>query len=103
VSGVVDRCLVFDEWPATWQALDRFEARDGRGRKRSQFRCFWTKPKPAYMEAVKLPDLKALKAAMADAHPDRGGSSEAFIRAREAYEAAKAAHAHNDQQDGRHT
>ncbi|MFJ8027427.1 hypothetical protein [Streptomyces sp. NPDC096311] len=36
-----------------------------------------------------LPDLKALKAAMADAHPDRGGTSEAFIAAREKYERAR--------------
>ena len=31
------------------------------------------------------PDVKALKAAMADAHPDRGGTDEAFIAARERY------------------
>ncbi|MFJ8766668.1 hypothetical protein [Streptomyces clavifer] len=34
-------------------------------------------------------DLKALKAAMADAHPDRGGSSEAFIAARQRYVQAR--------------
>jgi hypothetical protein len=33
--------------------------------------------------------LKALKAAMAAAHPDKGGSPEAFIAARAAYEAAQ--------------
>jgi hypothetical protein len=36
------------------------------------------------------PDLKALKQAMADAHPDRGGSSESFIEARERYLRARA-------------
>lgn len=36
-----------------------------------------------------LPDLKVLKQAMADAHPDRGGTSEAFIAARERYVTAK--------------
>jgi hypothetical protein len=34
-------------------------------------------------------DLAALKKAMADAHPDRGGTNEAFIKARKAYLAAK--------------
>jgi hypothetical protein len=36
-----------------------------------------------------LPDLHALKAAMAAAHPDKGGSSAAFIAARAAYIAAR--------------
>ena len=35
------------------------------------------------------PDLVALKQAMADAHPDRGGSNAAFIAARQAYVAAR--------------
>ncbi|WP_328845466.1 hypothetical protein [Streptomyces sp. NBC_00258] len=35
------------------------------------------------------PELKELKAAMAAAHPDRGGTSEAFIAARERYERAR--------------
>lgn len=35
------------------------------------------------------PDLAALKAAMAAAHPDRGGSNAAFIEARRAYVDAK--------------
>jgi hypothetical protein len=34
-------------------------------------------------------DLAALKKAMADAHPDRGGTVDAFIKARRAYLAAK--------------
>jgi hypothetical protein len=39
--------------------------------------------------APKTPGVKALKAAMAAAHPDRGGTNEAFIRARHAYLAAR--------------
>jgi hypothetical protein len=35
------------------------------------------------------PDLAALKQAMADAHPDRGGTDAAFIEARERYVEAK--------------
>jgi hypothetical protein len=38
---------------------------------------------------AKPPDLKQLKAAMAAAHPDKGGSSAAFIAARAAFEAAR--------------
>ncbi|MFI6123242.1 hypothetical protein ACIBCU_26275 [Streptomyces sp. NPDC051064] len=38
-----------------------------------------------YQPASSQPDLKALKAAMAAAHPDRGGSNEAFIAARQRY------------------
>jgi len=35
------------------------------------------------------PSLPELRKAMADAHPDRGGSDEAFITARKRYETAK--------------
>lgn len=42
-------------------------------------------------DKVKPVDLAALKAAMADAHPDKGGSSAAFIEARAAYVAARRA------------
>lgn len=35
------------------------------------------------------PSLSELRKAMADAHPDRGGTNEAFIAARQRYEAAK--------------
>lgn len=44
-------------------------------------------PKPA-----PAPDLKQLKAAMAAAHPDLGGTDEAFIAARQAYKRALAHH-----------
>jgi hypothetical protein len=37
------------------------------------------------------PDLAALREAMLDAHPDRGGSSEKFVAARAAYVEAKTA------------
>jgi hypothetical protein len=37
----------------------------------------------------RVPDLRKLKAAMATAHPDRGGSSAAFIEARSRYVAAR--------------
>lgn len=36
------------------------------------------------------PSLPELRQAMAEAHPDRGGSSEAFIAARQRYEQARA-------------
>ena len=44
---------------------------------------------PSLREEEPLPDLRELKAAMAAVHPDRGGSSEAFIEARARYEAAR--------------
>jgi hypothetical protein len=34
------------------------------------------------------PEVKRLRREMADAHPDRGGTDEGFIAAREAYERA---------------
>ena len=45
------------------------------------------KPTPAETES--LPDLHRLKAQMAAAHPDRGGSNAAFIAARARYVAAR--------------
>jgi hypothetical protein len=46
---------------------------------------------PAYPGGSAVPDsdLAALKKAMVKAHPDRGGTDEAFIKARKAYLAAK--------------
>lgn len=46
---------------------------------------------PEYAQTVTYTaaDLKRLKAEMADAHPDRGGTDEAFIAARQRYVAAK--------------
>ncbi|NML55142.1 hypothetical protein HHL19_35560 [Streptomyces sp. R302] len=42
------------------------------------------------LETAAAPDLGALKAAMAAAHPDRGGTDEEFIAARRRYEQARA-------------
>lgn len=44
---------------------------------------------PEIPSGPKPPDLAALKAEMAAAHPDVGGTDEAFIAARRRYEAAK--------------
>ena len=46
--------------------------------------------RPEIPDHSKRPSLAELKQAMADAHPDRGGSDEAFIAARRRYESAKA-------------
>jgi hypothetical protein len=43
----------------------------------------------AWESAFVYHDIKQLKAEMVAAHPDRGGSSEAFIKARAKYVAAK--------------
>ncbi|MDX3232926.1 hypothetical protein [Streptomyces sp. ME19-01-6] len=69
--------------------------RDGEIRRRSG--GWWEKDGHLYLNEPALPDydqkpnLAELKAAMATAHPDRGGSNEAFIVARERYEKARAA------------
>lgn len=46
---------------------------------------------PEIPDHSKPPSLPALRKAMADAHPDRGGTDEAFIAARARYERARAA------------
>lgn len=43
------------------------------------------RPRHLRPEAAPVPDLKQLKAAMAAAHPDRGGTDEKFIAARDRY------------------
>lgn len=45
---------------------------------------------PPELEQVAKPDLGELKAAMAAAHPDRGGTDAEFIAARNRYERARA-------------
>jgi hypothetical protein len=45
--------------------------------------------RPEIPSRPKPPSLPELRKAMTDAHPDRGGSDEAFIDARQQYEAAK--------------
>jgi len=44
---------------------------------------------PEISSRPKRPSLRELKQAMADAHPDRGGTDEAFIAARRRYETAR--------------
>jgi hypothetical protein len=46
---------------------------------------------PPVLEQAAKPDLAQLKAEMADAHPDRGGTDAAFIAARRRYEQARTA------------
>ena len=43
---------------------------------------------PAGQAAPKAPPVKELRRAMADAHPDRGGTAEQFIQARRRYQTA---------------
>lgn len=45
--------------------------------------------KPPVIEQAQQPSLAELKSAMADAHPDRGGTDEAFIAERARYERAR--------------
>ena len=45
--------------------------------------------RPEIPDHSKRPSLAELKQAMADAHPDRGGSDAGFIAARSRYEAAR--------------
>jgi hypothetical protein len=46
---------------------------------------------PEIPDRPKLPSLPELRKAMAEAHPDRGGSDAAFIAARARYETARSA------------
>lgn len=48
----------------------------------------WLTP-PTIWPPQQQPDLAALKAQMAAAHPDRGGTDEAFVTARALYEKAR--------------
>lgn len=48
---------------------------------------------PELPDRPKPPSLPELRKAMADAHPDRGGSDEAFIAGRQRYERARAINA----------
>lgn len=54
------------------------------------FHLYATPPELADRRQPEPPDLAELKAAMADAHPDRGGTDAEFIAARARYERAKA-------------
>lgn len=52
-------------------------------------RTLYLRP-PEIPHQPKPPSLPELRKAMADAHPDRGGTDEAFIAARQRYERARA-------------
>ncbi|WP_329616430.1 hypothetical protein OG244_28285 [Streptomyces brevispora] len=66
----------------------RIEA-DGDAYHRSSGRLLYL-VEPKVPGQSKPPSLSELKQAMADAHPDRGGTDEAFIAARARYEHARA-------------
>jgi hypothetical protein len=68
-------------WQPDWPLFASFE--HVRARPKPQ-------PKPG-LSAAKRGELADLKEAMANAHPDRGGSSERFIQARKRYMAARMA------------
>ncbi len=87
--GFAPRRRVADDWPGlTWR--DLYELEDKLGYRNAP--RFFLKPCP-YPDRDQPPkiDIHALKAAMAAAHPDRGGSNAEFIAARKAYVAAKEA------------
>jgi hypothetical protein len=87
--GFVARHRVADDWPGpTWWELYDLQNRVG-WRNAPKF---FLKPRPAgFNDRGKPPpvDLAQLKAEMAAAHPDKGGSSAAFIEARQRYVAAR--------------
>jgi hypothetical protein len=86
--GFVSRHRVADDWPGpTWRELHDLQDKIG-WRNAPEF---FLKPRPSgWFDREPPPkiDLRELKAAMAAAHPDKGGSSAAFIVARAAYEMA---------------
>ncbi|WP_042389674.1 hypothetical protein [Streptacidiphilus melanogenes] len=91
-------------WPITKKTAKQVHVRDEYGKtsifNRQQLEAdgyvwsprwhttLWLK-EPAVATSAKKPTLSELKQAMADAHPDRGGSDEAFIAARQKYETAR--------------
>jgi hypothetical protein len=89
--GFVPRHRVADDWPGpTWRELSDLEDR----LERRHTPKFFLKPLPPRFHDRQPPtkiNLRKLKAAMAAAHPDRGGSQAEFIKVRAEYEAALAA------------
>src|SRR5262249_33067 len=87
--GFVSRHCVIDDWPGrrTWHDWQDFKDKF-QPRKR---RKFARKPLPPefWGELAEEIDLAQLKKMMAAAHPDKGGSSAAFIEARQRYVAAR--------------
>lgn len=69
---------------ATREAAENHLYRTGRGLHRGG-------PERAGQAAPAGPSIKELRRAMADAHPDHGGTAEQFIQARRRYEAATGA------------
>jgi hypothetical protein len=88
-TGYVDRERVETDG---WAYYHRFQKIYAEPPKLPDDRPFIPPPfRPEYPKAAAytLADLKALKAAMAAAHPDKGGTDAAFIAARERYVTAK--------------
>jgi len=87
--GFVPRHRVAEDWPGpTWRELRDLQERVGRRNAPK----FFLKPRPSgFHDRGEIPiDLAHLKAEMAAAHPDRGGSNSAFIEARKRYVEARA-------------
>jgi hypothetical protein len=86
--GFVPRYRVADDWPGpSWRELRDLEDKVGwRNVPR-----FFLKPRPPGFDREPLPkiDLHKLKAEMAAAHPDKGGSNEAIREARARYVEAR--------------
>lgn len=70
-----------------WQRVTAAHARSSRYRAADD--PAYRKALAAFEREVEREHLRELKLAMANSHPDRGGSSERFIKARERYLAAK--------------
>jgi hypothetical protein len=93
--GFIPRHRIADDWPGqSWRELR--DLQDKLGWRNAP--KFFLKPRPPGFEKEPLPeiDLRELKAAMAAAHPDKGGSSAAFIAARKAYLRARMAASRDD-------
>jgi len=88
--GFAPRRLIADEWPATWK--DQRDLEDQLGWRNAPRWFLQPAPVGFYDRGgPHEPNLAELKVAMAAAHPDRGGSSEAFIEARARFVAARRA------------
>jgi hypothetical protein len=86
--GFVSRDEVADDWPGpTWRELRDLQEKVGW---RNAPKVFLKPLPPGFHDRDEPPiDLARLKAEMAAAHPDKGGSSAAFIEARQRYVEAR--------------
>jgi hypothetical protein len=87
--GFVSRDQVADDWPGpTWRELRDLQDKVGW---RNAPKVFLKPRPPGFHDSDEPPvvDLARLKAEMAAAHPDKGGTSAAFIEARQRYVAAR--------------